>query len=119
MARRATACRKRRTSGPFRTRDGDSSPPDGLEGCGAACDKASWYPKGSQPPVLDRAADASDYHDVANFAGQRVVLGVGWKVRDWWQTPKCVFCILSESTTLYNLNVVPVPDGKPTLNFGL
>ena len=47
LARRATACRKRRTAGPFRIRDGASSPPDGLEGCGSEYDKAGWCPEGS------------------------------------------------------------------------
>ena len=55
LTRRATACRKHRLPGPFRTRDGASSPPGGLEGWCAKYDRVGWYPKGSQPLALDRA----------------------------------------------------------------
>ena len=39
------------------------------------------------------------------------------KVRDWWQNPKCIFYILSESTTLYTSNVGPVLDRKRCVEF--
>ena len=55
LARRVTACRKRRLPGVFCTCDGASSPPGGLEGWCAEYDRAGWYPKGSQPLLLDRA----------------------------------------------------------------
>ena len=34
------------------------------------------------------------------------------KMRDWWQNPKCVFCVLLESMTLYVFNIITVLDRK-------
>ena len=81
----------------------------------------NWFFKNSNSTL--QGLSAQQCRLVGSVPGLRVTLFHQHlffrKVCNWWQNPKYVFCILSESTAVYTFNVVPVPDKKNALNFGI